>query len=235
MIKVSKHIESEGIYELDGLDRRFKRFEAAFGWMLPNPDIEEKAVHALVLGGEQEDGRHNLIEEHTGLLHDVIEAAISVKDRFWLRRIWCDPTNIGVIRTIREIDGLTLYKHAGYDVFNRKLYVEKNPEQKWPYSRGHEKTAVILRGVPDFIHTRPEAGINLYLSLAAQKNLLLHPQCKQIEWCMGRHANPKDIVDHPVVAAMGYVLWALEADKALESATRGPKKDREPDGYRDLI
>lgn len=230
MIKILKHDRSSNIFILDGWDRRFKRFEAAFGWMPPAPDTPRKTKHALVLGGVQEDGRWNLFEEHLGTLHEVLEAAISVKDRYWLRRIFCDPT-IGHVVAAMEIDGLTKYDFSGYDIHGRKIYDEKYPENRWPYFRGHEGTIVALVGVPAFVHTQPQHAFDKYDKLAAQKKLLRHSKCKEIGWCFEQQSSPKDIADHPVVSAVGNVLWALEKYEEKPAIT-GSKTYEPP--YKDL-
>lgn len=215
MIRIVKLDDRTELYEMDR-GPRFKRFEAAFGWMPHGPDSERKAVHALVVVGEKEDDTWTHFEEYMGPLGQIFEDAISAKDRLWLPRIWCDPTGINHIIEARGVDGLTQYKGAGRDIHGHQVYVEKNPEVRWPYFT--ERRVCSLNSVPDHVHADLAAGyerIRTAINRKGQGQLRYHTDIKEAAWCTENHPNPKEIFDHPVVKALSYAIWALERFRKL--------------------
>ena len=94
---------------------RYRRFEGAIAWL--DPDLADHGAHNwLVIVGEQEDGAYCVEEEHFGSLDQIATAAVDAKDRFLMKRIYVDDTNIGAVRAlrdVRQVDGLTGYDTAG--------------------------------------------------------------------------------------------------------------------------
>jgi len=223
VIKVLKFNEQTELFEMDR-GPRFRRFEAAFGWMPPGPDSERKAIHALIVAGEEEDESWTHFEEYMGPLDRIVDAAISAKDRLWLPRIWCDPTGLSNLIAVRKVDGLTHYDIAGDDVFKRPVYVEKHPEERWPHFTA-ERRVCSLNAVPDHIHADLAAGyerVRTAINRRGKYQLRYHDDIKEAAWCTENHPNPKEIFDHPVLVALSFGVWALERYRKEPEA---PKKE----------
>lgn len=203
---------TDGLFEMSVPGApRFKRFEAAFGWMEPNMKEDRKSVHAFMVGGEQEDGTRIIFEEYIGNFPDVFAAAVDAKDRLQLKRICLDRSRREFLLMLSHDDdceGLTRYLTAGNDVMHRKVYIEKEPLQRWPNFRSFATTAALF-GVPDILPASLSDGFNRIVTLGRNNELQIHEDCTELCWCLD-HKIPGEITDHPVVIAAIYVVWALE-------------------------
>lgn len=218
-MKILKQTSDE-VYVMDNPKApRFVRFEAAFGWMEQGAKDARKAIHAFMVGGEQEDGKLVVFEEWIGNLHDVVGFAIDAKDRLWLPRIHVDGRDRDYIVQLYDegwADGLTRYIKLGDDIHGRPVYSEKNPTERWRNFHDYDTKASLVP-VPEFVLVGLAAGMGRMFSSMQNRDLLVHETCKELLWCR-EQKTPAEIVDHPVIRASVMLTWALVSKKKKETA-----------------
>lgn len=204
---------------------RFRRFEAAFGWMDANAKEARKSVNALMVGGEQEDGKLVVFEEYVGNLPEIINLATDTKDRLWLKRVWVPRSRKDILVQLKRemwAEGLCFYRRIGKDPFDRDVYEEKEPEERWENFRSFTALAS-LNQMPEHVSLDPGAAWNRLVGLVSNGDLIIHKRCLELDWCRGQKV-PADILDHPVVVAAVNLVWALETFKVKTQVGRLPKK-----------
>lgn len=203
---------SDDIFVLDNPRApRFRSFEATFGWMEAGAKDARKSIHALLVGGRQEDDRKVIFEEWIGSLHDTCSKAIDVKDRLWLPRIWVDAREKDYIYQFRRetwSDGLCRYDEEGRNARGDTVYREKHPSDRWHNFRDHSTVAALVP-LPDHVVVGVSSGMGRVFSLIQSKELLIHESCKELLW-IREQKTPAEISDHPVMIAAAYLVWALE-------------------------
>lgn len=195
---------------------QYSRWEASFGWPDPSTNEERKSHHALMVGGVREDGDLFVAEEHIGTLFQVTQKAVNVKDRLWLKRIWVDPQRKDIIvqiRTSEWADGLTRYIEEGKNVRGDRVYLERKPTERWPNFRSHDDTAV-LRPVPETVCSDVSSGWARLLSSVESGKVIVHRNCSELLSCL-KEKVPSRILDHPVVIATTFLLYALIQVKGI--------------------
>jgi hypothetical protein len=210
-----------GLYVVrgDSAAPKFKRLYGSLGWLNPKGQGDE-ALHALVVGGEQEDGRNRVILEHQGDAYDMTQALVDVKDALLVETFWCDGANEEVVSQLRQVDGLCYYQNFGRDKVNRVLWAQPHPREVWKYFRSNRPTAAICP-VPDRVRVDIQGGLDRLVRLDRSKQLIITKSLQQCFWVFGQNRN--EIEEHPVARALIWLAWAMEELKAPEKT-----KEQEP-------
>jgi hypothetical protein len=200
-------ISTRGLYVVQGDSAapKFKRLEASLGWLNPQGEDHE-LKHALLVGGEQEDGRYRVFLEFQGNLAEIETAAIDIKDALLVERFWSDTTKEQIVNQLREADGLCHYRDHGRDDRGKTLYHNAEPLQTWPYFRKERPLAAIC-GVPDVVRVGLSGGFDRLVRLVHIQKLIINQGCQISHWTLAQKNPPED---HPVARALIWLAWALE-------------------------
>jgi hypothetical protein len=190
----------------DNAAPKFTHVEASLGWSNPAGEDHE-ALHALLVGGRQEDGRLRIFLEYQGDAAQLADMCVDVKDALLVERFWCDATAQGTVQQLRVHDGLTWYKSWGEDRLGNELWDVKEPEKVWRYFRASRPTAAIVP-VPDYIRTDIQGGLDRLVRLAHKKQLIINKTCQICQWTLAQIR--KDIEKHPIAQALIWLVWRLE-------------------------
>src|SRR4030067_545438 len=85
----------------------FKRTHAVITW--GNPDADDEAVrdHALVVGGEMENGRIYVLNEYCGGMDKLMAKAVEHKEELLISYFHVPPNPPGLLQLLYDADGLT--------------------------------------------------------------------------------------------------------------------------------
>ena len=208
----------DGLYIVsdDNAALKFTHIEASLGWSNPAGEDHE-ALHALLAGGRQEDGRLRIFLEYQGDAAQIADICVDAKDALLLERFWCDQTAQGTVQQLRQHDGLTYYKSWGRDNLDNELWDVKEPEKVWRYFRAARPIAAIVP-VPDYIRTDIQGGLDRLVRLAHKKQLIIAKSCQICQWTLAQ--SRKDIEKHPVAQALIWLAWTLEQDALVATGLR---------------
>jgi hypothetical protein len=190
----------------DNAAPKFTHVEASLGWLNPAGEDHE-TLHALLVGGRQEDGRFRIFLEYQGNAAQLAEMCVDAKDALLVERFWCDGTMGGIVRQLREHDGLTGYRSWGEDKLGDEMYDVKEPEKMWRYFRASRPLAAIVP-VPDHVRVDIQSGLDRIVRLSHTKRLIISKNCQMSQWVLGQKR--KEIELHPIAQAMIWLAWRLE-------------------------
>ena len=212
---ISEHREGEYLKLNNPKAPSFISFTAAIGFLDPAGE-GPAGQHCVLLGGIQQDGRFLILDENSNDVTGTIDAAISFKDRFLVKEMWADTSDIDLMRSFWDADGLTVYKSLGQDPLGQELWLHKS--DYWSNFRSRDHIAVI-GSVPASVRISPSVGLNRLVSLIKAGGLLIHPRCVSVQWCLDQ-PKPSDVSNHPVFKALTYLAWARERQVANEDISQ---------------
>jgi hypothetical protein len=196
----------------------FKRFEGGIGWMDPT-EQNTKAQHWFVVAAEQTNGDYVMVAEASAThLLDLAEKATNWKDRLLIRRIWADQTEEGYLRTLqdtRQCDGLCGYHTVGKTLLGKPKYAHKS--DRWPYFRDRSTIASIV-----YTDGAIESGFDLVRRLAQRERISFRDTVPWSKWIL-RQRTYVDVIEHPLLAALVYVISGMESTKRLQEHTQQPR------------
>lgn len=207
-----KDTDNEGLLIMEDPDQpRFRRFEAAFGWRDPTGSDHE-ARHALLVGGELEDGRFVVLEEIQGEIQTLLTEAINIKDRLLLKRIVCDASDPEIMRLLHAHDGLSHYQNYGRNERGETIWDAAIPGDTWPWFRDRSTKCAIL-GVPLSLRSSPISGVDrlIHLGIGGQNILQIDSTCQQTLSIADEMVKQlSNVQNHPIFRALMYLIWAYE-------------------------
>lgn len=198
---------------------RFMKIDAALGWLDPTGD-DHANKHALLVGGEQEDGRFVVLHEVLGGMSEILREAVNFKDRFLISTLYLDIHEISLAVQVQNHDGLWGYRDYGQDREGRTIY--QNPNTNiWPHYRNRE-TKLHISAVPDMVRVGITAGQDRINRMVSDQKLLIHSRCTITDWCLTQAR--KDITSHPVIKALIFLTWAWDTNKWQEPVYQAEKR-----------
>jgi hypothetical protein len=198
----------------------FVKLEAALGW--PDPKGQDDlSKYGLVVGGETTTGDIVVIEECLGDLTRVLNITTAAKDRFLFDYVWIDGSDPELTFLVNSHDGLSHYKHHGYDDFEHPLW--DKPGSHWPYFMDRETIAYIAK-VPDEIRTSAQASAARITTLASNKKLITRTNCPKTEAIL-RNPSVEESAKHPLFKALSWLTWRLTSQ---DTPTNTTKTDAHP-------
>jgi hypothetical protein len=188
---------------------RFKEFVAGVGWMDPT-GTELELMNWATIVGHREDGEYEVVEEICSNLSGLCDKLTDAKDRWMVKRIFCDRSNPTHIEVLSKHDGLVRYFHSGRTRAGKKLWL--HPNDHWAHFRSRERIALIPLIEQLTVDTLSAAEL---VDRLTSKGLLGVRGCPRLEKIMG--LSPAEVVRHPAIKALAYPLIVLEREKARAS------------------
>lgn len=183
----------------------FKRVHGVIHWGNPKSDDEIAQEHALVVGGEMENGRYYVLNEFCGGVDKLLSKAIEFKDDLLIDYFHVPPQPPGLLNLAYEVDGLTRYKVKSINRWGDPIREASEPREKWPTFRDWDVTATVLEYADPFLDDFDACQVVAERLANAKRVEFSVYNLPRLEKVRGQN----DRAESSVFRAFVYLIWYL--------------------------